>query len=64
MHRRWTQGDITDLRQRLSLGEAKTEIAAAIGRPITNVMAMMARLRLRETGVAQHALKPVLGLGI
>jgi len=48
--RRWTQTDITDLRQRLAAGTTENEIAAAVDRTVEAVEAMMSRLRLRGSG--------------
>ena len=46
-HQRWTQTDLTDLRRRLETGEQLDQIAEAIGRPASEVGAMMGRLRLK-----------------
>jgi hypothetical protein len=46
-HRRWTQGDITTLRQAIGSGEPVARIAEQLGRDGDAVTLMMNRLRLR-----------------
>lgn len=46
-HRRWTQGDITVLRQALGGGDSVGRIAEKLGRDTDAVMLMMTRLHLR-----------------
>jgi len=45
--KRWTQTDITALRNRLDVGESAGEIAQALERTAENVLGMMSRLCLR-----------------
>ncbi len=47
VHRRWTQGDITALRQALGAGDTIDRIAEKLGRDTDAVMLMMKRLHLR-----------------
>ena len=47
VHRRWTQGDITALRQALGAGDSIGRIAEKLGRDTDAVMLMMKRLHLR-----------------
>jgi hypothetical protein len=46
-HRRWTQTDITALRDQLQQGHPVTEIANRLHRNSEEVSSMMQRLRLR-----------------
>lgn len=46
-HRRWTQGDITALRQAIGSGASVERIAEQLGRDTEAVTLMMSRLRLR-----------------
>lgn len=46
-HRRWTQADITALRQAIGSGEPIGRIAEQLGRDTDAVTLMMNRLRLR-----------------
>jgi hypothetical protein len=48
-HRRWTQTHITELRDRLQLGQALADIAKSLERTPEDITAMMRRLRLRLT---------------
>ena len=48
--KRWTQTDITELRNRLGVGESAAEIALALERSAENVSGMMSRLCLRVRG--------------
>ena len=57
-HQRWTQSDITDLRYRLSIGDAVADVAAALGRPVESVRIMMIRLRLREAAQLRSPVEP------
>ena len=44
--RRWTQTDITELRNRLEVGGSVVDIAEALRRSSETVLAMMSRLHL------------------
>lgn len=46
-HQRWTQSQIDDLRARAQAGEAADLIAEALGRTLSDTVAMADRLRLR-----------------
>ncbi len=45
-HARWTQTDITTLRERLSSGISLSDLAGLLGRSNEDVQHMMTRLRL------------------
>jgi hypothetical protein len=45
--KRWTQTDITELRNRLGVGESPGDIAEALQRSSENILGMMSRLCLR-----------------
>lgn len=47
VEKRWTQTDITELRNRLEGGESAVDIAEALQRSSENVLGMMSRLCLR-----------------
>jgi hypothetical protein len=49
-HKRWTQTDITELRQRVNDGQGTRAIADAIGRSEDDVRTMIGRLRLVQSG--------------
>ncbi|OWK30416.1 hypothetical protein [Sphingomonas dokdonensis] len=44
---RWTQTSINDLRNALALGQSTTDVATTLRRPLEDVQAMIARLRLK-----------------
>lgn len=45
-HRRWTQADITDLRERVGAGTPPAKIAEAAARSVEDVARMIGRLHL------------------
>jgi len=47
VEKRWTQSDITELRNRLEVGESAADIAEALQRSSENILGMMSRLCLR-----------------
>lgn len=51
---RWTQTDISALRQALGAGQPAADLAAALGREPADVSAMMGRLRLREATISRR----------
>jgi len=47
VEKRWTQSDITELRNRLEVGESAADIAEALQRSSENILGVMSRLCLR-----------------
>ncbi len=54
-HQRWTQSAITELRERVQLGETLADIVTALERQPGDVSAMMGRLRLRFAAMPESA---------
>jgi hypothetical protein len=58
-HARWTQTDITMLRERVGAGASIDDLASLLGRSASDVAHMMDRLRLVPTGASPSAYRSI-----